>query len=568
MNKKFSTLVASVLLAGAMGTVDAANYAKFTTAPTAAEVVKAGNFYQLETGTPGTVLGMFLNAATSQYELKTVAAAGGSTDELRSTLWTIMSQENAEGGYSYVFVNYASGLQLAINSQGAAVVKHPATAGTISAPTANITVGGDVAVWKWVSAPDPISKSFTETTLSAAFGEKRDSVLVLTAAGGFVGAEKYALKNLPTDVTASTNYLKIKPASPAAVLLGVDDLNSMLWKGDATNGKMKLTFTKDVEGGNPEAVNLFTNQAYKAVAAVGYPFNNYAVPTTGVISATPLTTTALEAYENAQHLATLAQAVRATLGTTDAEVAANAPIALAFAKALGAVATTDIATIVSGVEGESNIESDEDKIAVEEAVRAAVLAYINTESYRGDGDAATILGEAVSSTTTGVANVISAATTVATADAAVKTYTDDVTAKATPAAAEKTSTATVNAITANGWISLKADDGKYLMLDTAYLTSQAGNKHLKFSLKQFADINENSNGGYLAPTNKTRLDLAGRYNFQFVWFPAQDSISIRTAGYAKLEDDDKTTKPAYFRDLVLTAGTNYSAPKATDHTAA
>ena len=206
MNKKFSTLVASVLLAGAMGTVDAANYAKFTTAPTAAEVVKAGNFYQLETATPGTVLGMFFNTTTSQYELKTVAAGAGSTDELRSTLWTIMSQENAEGGYSYVFVNYASGLQLAINSQGAAVVKHPATAGAISAPTANITVGGDVAVWKWVPAPDPISKSFTETTLSAAFGEKRDSVLVLTAAaGGFVGAEKYALKNLPTDVTTSTN---------------------------------------------------------------------------------------------------------------------------------------------------------------------------------------------------------------------------------------------------------------------------------------------------------------------------------------------------------------------------
>ncbi|WP_278626329.1 DUF6383 domain-containing protein [Parabacteroides gordonii] len=570
MNKKFSTLVASVLLAGAMGTVDAADYAMFTTAPTAAEVVKAGNFYQLETATAGTVLGMFRNTTTNQYELRTVAAASGSTDELRSTLWTIMSQENAEGGYSYVFVNYASGLQLAINSQGAAVVKHPTTAGTISAPTANITVGGDVAVWKWVSAPDPISKSFTETTLSAAFGEKRDSVLVLTAAaGGFVGAEKYALKNLPTDVTTSTNYLKIKPASPAAVLLGVDDLNSMLWKGDAT-GKMKLTFTKDVEGGNPEAVNLFTNQAYKAVAAVGYPFNNYDVPATGAISATALTTTDLVAYENAQHLATLAQAVRAALGTTDAEVAANAPIALAFAQALGAVTTTDIATVVSGIEGVSNIEADEDKVAVEEAVRAAVLAYINTESYRGDAAAATILGEAVSTSTTGVANVISAAsvTTVATADAAVKTYTDDVTAKAALAAAEKTSTATVDAIAANGWISLKADDGKYLMLDTAYLTSQAGNKHLKFSLKQFADINENSNGGYLAPTNKTRLDLAGRYNFQFVWFPAQDSISIRTAGYAKLEDDDNTTKPAYFRDLVLTAGTNYKAPTITNHAAA
>ncbi|WP_337941693.1 DUF6383 domain-containing protein [Parabacteroides sp.] len=571
MNKKFSTLVASVLLAGAMGTVDAANYAKFTTAPTVAEVVKAGNFYQLETATAGTVLGMFFNATTSQYELKTVAANGSSTDELRSTLWTIMSQENAEGGYSYVFVNYASGLQLAINSQGAAVVKHPETAGNITAPTANITAGGDVAVWKWVPAPDPVSKSFAEVTLSAAFGEKRDSVLVLTTAGNFVGAEKYALKNQPANIATSTNLLKVKPASPAAVLLGVDDLNSMLWKGDATNGKMKLTFTKDVEGGNPEAVNLFTNQAYKAVAAVGYPFNNYAVPTTGTITAAALTTTALAAYEQAQYEATLAQAVRAALGTTDAKVVANAPIALSFAQALSAVATTDIDAMVTAIKSVANTDvNDAAKTAVEEAVRAAVLAYINTESNRGDGAAATILGEAVSGTTTGVVNVVSAAsvTTVATADAAVKTYTDDVTAKATPAAAEKASVATVNAITANGWISLKADDGKYLMLDTAYLTSDAGNKHLKFNLKQFADIKENSEGVYLDPTNKTRLDLAGRYNFQFVWFPAQDSISIRTAGYAKLEDDDNATKPKYFRDLVLTAGTNYSAPKATDHTAA
>ena len=563
MNKKFSTLVASVLLVGAMGTVDAANYAKFTTAPAAAEVVKAGNFYQLETATPGTVLGMFFNTATSQYELKTVAAGG--SDELRSTLWTIMSQENAEGGYSYVFVNYASGLQLAINSQGAAVVKHPETAGNITAPIANITVGGDVAVWKWVPAPDPVSKSFAEVTLSAAFGEKRDSVLVLTTAGNFVGAEKYALKNQPANIATSTNLLKVKPASPAAVLLGVDDLNSMLWKGDATNGKMKLTFTKDVEGGNPEAVNLFTNQAYKAEAAVGYPFNNYVVPATGTITATTLTTTALAAYEQAQYEATLAQAVRAALGTTDAKVLANAPIALAFAQSLAGVTTADIDAMMTAIKNAPNLKSSDDEKAVEEAVRAAVLAYINTESNRGNAAAAAILAEAVSAGATGVVNVVSDPTviTVVAADAAVKNYTDAVATAAAAVPAENTTNAA--SVAANGWVSLKADDGKYLMLDTAYLTSDAGNKHLKFSLKQFADIKENSEGVYLDPTNKTRLDLAGRYNFQFVWFPAQDSISIRTAGYAKLEDDDNAAKPEYFRDLVLTTGTNYKAPAATNH---
>ena len=55
MNKKFSTLVAGVLLATSIGTVNAApSYAKYATASTTyAKAIKAGTYYQLMTGTAG-----------------------------------------------------------------------------------------------------------------------------------------------------------------------------------------------------------------------------------------------------------------------------------------------------------------------------------------------------------------------------------------------------------------------------------------------------------------------------------------------------------------------------------
>ena len=71
---------------------------------------------------------------------------------------------------------------------------------------------------------------------------------------------------------SNSNQVRLVPAKPEAVVLGIDDLNSMLWS-TTVEGKLKLTFDKDVEGGNPAAVNLFTKQAYKAVEPVGYLAN-------------------------------------------------------------------------------------------------------------------------------------------------------------------------------------------------------------------------------------------------------------------------------------------------------
>ncbi|MCD8268589.1 MAG: hypothetical protein LUD46_09145 [Parabacteroides sp.] len=85
---------------------------------------------------------------------------------------------------------------------------------------------------------------------------------------------------LNNPITTITGQLKVVPVDPQAIVLGVDDLNSMLW-ANTEAGKLKLTFDKDVEGGNPAAINLFTKQEYKAVAPVGFPANFTAAATPG-----------------------------------------------------------------------------------------------------------------------------------------------------------------------------------------------------------------------------------------------------------------------------------------------
>ena len=536
MNKKFSTLVASVLLVGAMGTVDAANYAKFTTAPTVAEVVKAGTYYQLETSTSGEVLGMFRNETTGQYYLKSVKTTDATKAEVRSTLWTIMSQENAEGGYSYVFMNYASGLQLAINSQGAAVVKHPATAGVIATPTGNITVGGDVAVWKWVPAPDPVNKKFTVTTLSAAFGEKRDSVLVLTADNGKVGAEKYALKNVPTDMS---KVLKVQPASPAAILLGVDDLNSMLWKGDAKDGKLNLTFTPDVK--NNQYKNVFA-QPLRAESAVGYPFRNFKwqLPEPKGTNTTADADAAedalgkhnnwyekLNAYEIALHRETFTKAIK-ELRATYKDDAIYAALK-AFVNAKGdKTAYSDVLAAVQAVEPTAEASK---------AVKPIVISYIKSEmpNFVNNNAMKEVMGYIV--------EVRDALTSL---DSKIASL--DVTGKL--AAANKEKEDVRAKWNDQGWVSLKTDAGKYVMVDTAYMTTDAGQKYLKLSDdKTFVDLTTKSNGESMSPISWTREDINGRFNFQFVWHPAQDSIVIRSAGFATLADGEEAT--SIWKDLSL-----------------
>jgi hypothetical protein len=91
------------------------------------------------------------------------------------------------------------------------------------------------------------------------------------------------------------------------------------------------------------------------------------------------------------------------------------------------------------------------------------------------------------------------------------------------------------------WVSLivndsYADDRKwtYLAVDTNYLTDRTD---LKFAVKSFADVSAYYPN--LLADDPARLDLNGRFNFQFLWYPTEDSLSIRAGGFAKIRNDQK-----------------------------
>ncbi|WP_304251616.1 DUF6383 domain-containing protein [Parabacteroides gordonii] len=568
MNKKFSTLVASVLLAGAMGTVDAANYAKFTKVPTAAEKVTGKNYYQL-TDNSNKVLAM-LPVSNGQYELKMVATDDADATDLRYTLWQIVTSGNAEAGYSYSFVNYATNMYLAVSPNDAALL---AKGGTIAAPTANVKVGGNVNVWKWVSAPD-LNGGFANehTALTSSFGTARDSVVILSAGTNAVGAVKYAAKDFNT--TPTTGALSVIPADPAAIVLGADDLNSMLWKGDAT-GKMKLTFTDDVKGGNPAAVNLFTKQAYKAVPAVGFPANYTSVAEDVTASAKWTLGYTMDqnnageldneykdmfekeaAYYNANAKAVFANAIKALLdkdedGSTDyhtavwgayqgvgenVQGAAQGAEPLTLKDITDQIDKVDLAKVkaIQNITGLDKV-SDEVLSSTLAAFKSALVSSLSAHAFNKgfNGVPQTVYTELLG-TDQEMDQIIKAQDYAA----KVKEY---VTAEESAEEAYEKAVATAHTAfdkgaAKHGWISLQAndlkgDDATYLAVDTSFLTKDAGAKHLAFAVKNFKDKNVRPNN-----EDRTRMDLNGRFNFQFVWHPASDSIVIRTAGFAKKAD--------------------------------
>ena len=547
MNKKFSTLVAGVLLAASVGTVNAANpvYAKSAASVDAATKILADKYYQLQVGTGTNVVGMYPNnPADGTYTLQQVDLAAVGGQELRYTLWKIEVSQNTEDGYRYAFVNLGTGQTLSYDpAMAIAVDDTPNTVdAAASAATAASKVGGTVALWKWVASPAPTSAAFTEDILTSVFKSAtgKDSVVTMALKGDDVVAVKYALANLPT---AST--LKIKPAQAKATLLGVDDLNSMLWNADPTAAasKLKLTFDKDVQ--NATDGNVFT-QELKAERAIGFPFNNYqwAAPATAVA----LTTTDLATYDKAQHEEAFASAIKAAIGSTVGNIAKANTYLTAFSASIASDYTTTLAAANALV---TTTGADKE---LEIALKNAVIAYVKSEKVT-----ASTIADLKTAYDAVVAAIVTTPTTVAEVATAVKDYTDATAAAKTAAEAEAVVAANINAIDAQGWVSLKTDKGNYIMVDTTYLTGNAGEKHLKVvDTKKFADLTYNSSKEGLGVTNKTRLDMNGRFNFQFVYYPYQDSIVIRSAGYAMLSDG--ATATPIFKDLDLSALT---APAAT-----
>ena len=547
MNKKVLTLCAGFLLASAVGTASAQNYAKFASSSLdAATKIVGDTYYQIGNTTDNKVLAMIPDGG--RYKLKMISATDAVKYDLRYTLWTIATSTNAEGGYSYSFYNYATGMQLGVDTKDAKLLE----SGNIPvATTPSVFAGGNVNVWKWVAAPDPSNKTFEPSNLIAAFGANSDSVAVLTTAtSGAVNVVKYASKDFGKAPSYDTGAeLTLVPVAPEKVLLGVDDLNSMLWKG-TKDGKLKLTFTPDVN--ENEFPNVFA-QELTAESAIGYPFRNFKadLPTNISGNSTAVADAAedalgkhnnwyeaLNAYEIAQHQATFANAIKALV---DADVPTRE-----ITSALNAFKGLFVTDYATGLEAvlDKDVTTETGK-----KVQPIVVAFIKSEMPNvKNNNSVDKVNDVIDDVVSNISDLAS--------------YVNGLDLDAKKKAADKEKEDVRQYWDAQGWVSLKTNKGNYLMVDTAYMTSDAGQKYLKISDdKKFVDLTTKSNGESMSPISWTREDINGRFNFQFVWYPAQDSIVIRSAGFAELKDSEEAT--TIWKDMRLPES---MVPMATDAT--
>ncbi|WP_139317677.1 DUF6383 domain-containing protein [Parabacteroides timonensis] len=583
MNKKFSTLVAVVLAATSFGATaqiaPTGDFAKYATAnkPTEGMRTIEKGYFQLAVGSSidEHILAMQPTSAGG-YELVVVdgSVTGANAVEVRRTLWKAVISGNAEAGYSYQLQNVGTGEFLGVNTSDAIAVNKEGTAAWPA--TGDLTgkvvpVGSEVSVWKWVSAPSVVKTAGFEIGdakgFTSAFGEKNDSTVVLVANAASIAndvkiaAVKYSLRNVPAN--DPTQLVKAIPVSPKEIVLGADDLNSLLWKQNpaADASKAEFTFTPNVINDETNVFgNLFTKNAYKAVPAVGFPaaVDVATNPFNGLgTSYDALYDAEIAYYQKAQEKAFIEKIASVVYGddnkvATAKLAAVNAAITVITGDKSAIDLLTTPALIAKKIDGltYSSTPADADQV---KAVKEAAIAYVSGVHGKTAAEALTE-AKGIADVTTGTAiakkvnDFIAANITDGTAktavDAAIKTsYTDLLADGATLKTAITSAKNTLNTpvtgyyakgVADNKWVSLmleeaeKAEDNTYLSVACNFVTETANERErpLGFTTGKFADF------GYTADP-KARLDLNGRYNFQFTYFPNADSLVIRTGGWAK-----------------------------------
>lgn len=256
MNKKFSTLVASMLLATTVGTVSAQNL-EFTKSalPTNVRVesVADGKCYQLTDGWNVLVMQKVSTEKGDRFILKYVPYYAANIGE---SLWYVtVDKDNKENGVAFKFMNLAYNYPISFDPAKIQDYKPGKT-------YEGSYLAGEAVAWAWMRSEASEGLNVGKTP-EAYF--KTDSVMTLIPnADGTVAAVKYDVRE--TDKLAQLN---IRPAVAGPVWLGKNDLNSMLQTQDATNGKTSFSFEKDVTEGLANLWSAGKGHAYEAVDAVG-----------------------------------------------------------------------------------------------------------------------------------------------------------------------------------------------------------------------------------------------------------------------------------------------------------
>ncbi|WFE85402.1 DUF6383 domain-containing protein [Parabacteroides chongii] len=394
MNKKFSTLVAGLLLASSVGTVGAVtpDYSKFTAAGTLATNLKQNGAFQLA-DSEGNVLAM-VKEADGKLVLKMVAANTGAN--LAETLWTIRwtTYDDTVKKYYFTFESAAYHMPLSFSTENAGN-------GDLTSEI-NYEFPGKIGTWEWQEGIE--GKGINgEAALKYRFANP-DSVMTLAVNNGEVGAIKYAQSK-----GDGGKALTLKPMVVQGTVLTADDLNSTMLSNTKA-GKFRLGFFGDVVGskiGNmwtandliAEPVVAYSTSMYKkgnvpaedtynanqkaAAQAAKDAADKLLAPAT-VENAVQTAITAGSAWDQAAKdwAATVKAAATTTENTFDASLnAVNAEVAkkdgeVKEAAALAAAASA-INTVVAAYEMDEIVGENNDKATVDGVIAAVSLTDVD-----------------------------------------------------------------------------------------------------------------------------------------------------------------------------------------------
>ena len=242
MNKKFSTLMAGLMLASAFSVASAQDYAK---------EYENGKYYLLGNSTNG-YISVESEAGATYGKLSVLpTTTQWSLETTREALWKVTVTKGDDGvAPKYSFVNVATGMTLSVPTP------------TNSTPV-NAVISGQFMEWLNGGA-----NSFENASSAAPLYSYIDSknIVYLTLSGTQLQVKKEAYS-----ATALSNALAVQPWKAETVNLTADDLNKELITNNAVTSDsfFNLTFDQDVTEG---AENLFAgvNWVAKPVGTTTY----------------------------------------------------------------------------------------------------------------------------------------------------------------------------------------------------------------------------------------------------------------------------------------------------------
>lgn len=189
MNKKFSTLLASALLATSVGAFAAPGYTTQATAfgATNTEILQ-GKYYMLGIGGATNVVTVN-QQSDGTLALENIAkTAISSLAEADSALWTVTANTTGNGGVTrFIMTNKATGITFSFDPKNA-------TTGA-SMTAASREIGGVLTEWKWYDSRFNVSNSLQSAEKLTMDFHSGDSVLyVAQDASGILYAKKETKK--------------------------------------------------------------------------------------------------------------------------------------------------------------------------------------------------------------------------------------------------------------------------------------------------------------------------------------------------------------------------------------